>query len=93
MSNVLLRQLLNEYFNEGELREICFDLHVDYEDLGGRDCRPWRAYREYNGSGGTTVPIVGELIEMRPGLSSLLSYLHSRLLVSLRERGRDCRPC
>jgi len=30
-----LRQLLTDCFNEGELRDLCFDLRVDYENLSG----------------------------------------------------------
>jgi hypothetical protein len=30
-----LRQVLNERFNESELRDLCFDLGVDYESLSG----------------------------------------------------------
>ena len=30
-----LRQLLTDYFNETELRNLCFDLDVEYEDLSG----------------------------------------------------------
>jgi tetratricopeptide (TPR) repeat protein len=30
-----LRQILNEHFNEGELRTLCFDLGVDYDNLPG----------------------------------------------------------
>jgi len=30
-----LRQVLTERFNESELRNLCFDLHVDYESLTG----------------------------------------------------------
>ena len=27
-----LRQLLIEHFNDGELRDLCFDLHIDYDE-------------------------------------------------------------
>lgn len=30
-----LRQLLTEYFNIGELKDLCFDLSIDYEILPG----------------------------------------------------------
>jgi hypothetical protein len=30
-----LRRVLSEYFNESELRNLCFDLRIDYEMLGG----------------------------------------------------------
>ncbi len=32
---VQLRQILNEKFNEEELKTLCFDLNIVYEDLGG----------------------------------------------------------
>jgi len=31
-----LRQVLAQYYNEGELPTLCFDLAIDYESLGGR---------------------------------------------------------
>jgi hypothetical protein len=31
-----LRQLLSTHFNEGELRTLCFDLNIEYDDLPGR---------------------------------------------------------
>ena len=33
---VHLRQILTQYYNDGELRTMCFDLGIDYESLGGR---------------------------------------------------------
>lgn len=30
-----LQQILNAYFNDSELRDLCFRLHIEYEDLGG----------------------------------------------------------
>jgi len=30
-----LRDNLNNYYSEGELRSLCFDLEIDYENLGG----------------------------------------------------------
>ena len=30
-----LRQILVEYFDEGELKTLCFDLGIDYESLPG----------------------------------------------------------
>jgi hypothetical protein len=30
-----LRDILAQFFNEGELRDLCFDLGVDYDDLPG----------------------------------------------------------
>ncbi len=35
MDKALLRQMIVEYFSEAELRELCFDLEVPYEDLPG----------------------------------------------------------
>ena len=32
---VQLREFLTEYFNEEELRTVCFDLGIDYDNLGG----------------------------------------------------------
>jgi hypothetical protein len=34
-SMLLLRNNLNNYFSESELRSLCFDLAVDYENLAG----------------------------------------------------------
>jgi hypothetical protein len=31
-----LRKILIRHFNEGELRTLCFDLRIDYDDLPGR---------------------------------------------------------
>ena len=31
-----LRQLLTKRFSDGELRTLCFDLGVEYEDLPGQ---------------------------------------------------------
>jgi len=31
-----LRKVLIEYYNAGELRTLCFELSIDYENLGGR---------------------------------------------------------
>ena len=31
-----LYQLLDQFFNEEELRTLCFDLDIDYDNLGGR---------------------------------------------------------
>ncbi len=30
-----LRDLITRYFNDSELRDLCFDLGIDYENLGG----------------------------------------------------------
>jgi effector-associated domain 7 (EAD7)-containing protein len=32
----VLRQILAKYFNESELRDLCFDLNIDYESLPGQ---------------------------------------------------------
>lgn len=32
---IRLRQLLLEHFDDGELRDLCFDLHIVYDDLPG----------------------------------------------------------
>lgn len=36
MDRGLLRQLLRTAFSEAELRDLCFDIHLDYEELPGR---------------------------------------------------------
>jgi len=33
---ISLRDALNRYYDEAELRTLCFDLAIDYESLGGR---------------------------------------------------------
>lgn len=35
VDRVRLRQVLTDYFNEDELRDLCFDLGIDYESLPG----------------------------------------------------------
>ncbi len=35
MDRARLRQILTQYFDAGELRTLCFDLGVDYDDLPG----------------------------------------------------------
>jgi hypothetical protein len=35
VDRVKLRQILIDYFNEDELRDLCFDLSIDYENLPG----------------------------------------------------------
>jgi hypothetical protein len=35
MTTVQLRNQIAEYFNKGELRNLCFDLDIDYENLPG----------------------------------------------------------
>ena len=49
-----LRRLLVESFSEGELRDLCFDLRVDFDSLGGRgkgdNARELVAYHERRGS-------------------------------------------
>ena len=35
MDRQTLFNLLNDYFDDDELRDVCFELQVDYEDLGG----------------------------------------------------------
>jgi hypothetical protein len=35
MTATQLLQVLVRYYNEGELRTLCFDLGIDYENLGG----------------------------------------------------------
>jgi hypothetical protein len=48
-----LRQILATHFDEGELRTLCFDLHIDYDDLPGagkvNKARELVAYLERHG--------------------------------------------
>ncbi len=37
VDKVKLKELMKVAFNEGELRELCFDLNVDYETISGRN--------------------------------------------------------
>jgi hypothetical protein len=34
---VKLRRILSDYFSEGDLRDLCFDMAIDYEDLPGQN--------------------------------------------------------
>ena len=49
-----LRQVLDEVFNESELRTLCFDLGIEYEHLSGEErsakTRELVAYCERTGS-------------------------------------------
>jgi hypothetical protein len=42
MNVVELRDLVNKYFSDSELRDLCFELSIDYESLGG-DNKPAKA--------------------------------------------------
>ncbi len=33
----LLRRNIKQFFNEAEIRDLCFELHVNYEDISGRN--------------------------------------------------------
>jgi hypothetical protein len=35
MNLVELRDIINKYFSDSELRDLCFELNIDYESLGG----------------------------------------------------------
>jgi hypothetical protein len=61
-----LRQNLDQYFNESELRDLAFDMNVDYESLGGKGksdkARELVAYCERRG----TIPdLVDKCCEFR----------------------------
>jgi hypothetical protein len=42
MNLVELRDFINTYFSDSELRDLCFELSIDYESLGG-DNKPAKA--------------------------------------------------
>ena len=67
---VSLRQILTERFNDDELRSLCFDLGVDYDNLGGEGkagkARELVAYLERRGD----IPKLVEAVrQARPGIS------------------------
>ncbi|KAA3665258.1 MAG: hypothetical protein DWQ04_01515, partial [Chloroflexi bacterium] len=39
MNKINLRQLLEKHFNKSELRDICFELDIDFENLPGQTKR------------------------------------------------------
>jgi formylglycine-generating enzyme required for sulfatase activity len=63
-----LRDALDTRFDEGELRDLCFDLRVDYGDLPGRDkgdkARELVAHLERRGR---LTALVNRVRELRPG--------------------------
>ena len=65
-----LRQILVEQFNEGELRDICFDLGIDHEillgDGKGNIARELISYCERRG---ITSQLVKKIIQLRPNVS------------------------
>ena len=67
---VTLRQKLEEYFDDGELRTLCFDLGIDYDGLPGEGkankARELVAYLERR----RRIPeLVAKIKEMRPDVS------------------------
>src|SRR5579859_280644 len=65
-----LRQILTEYFNEDELRELCFDINIDYENLSAGSkagkARELVAFAERHGK---TQELVEQVRTLRPGAS------------------------
>ncbi len=65
-----LRELIDQHFNEGELRSLCFDLHIDSDNLPGEaksdKCRELIAYCERHGC---TAELVEELERQRSNVS------------------------
>lgn len=66
-SPAALRQILREYFNDGELRDLCSDLRIDYESLPGqgKDDRA-RELVDYARRHGRTGELVAECRRLRP---------------------------
>jgi hypothetical protein len=54
VDRVKFRQFLTDYFNDDELRELCFDMGIDYENLAGvgkaSKARELITYAERHGS-------------------------------------------
>ena len=69
-----LRQILTTYFNENELRDLCFDLDVDYDGLPGEEkggkARELIAYLERRGR-------VSDLMETVKSLRPNVSWEHT----------------
>lgn len=65
-----LRQVLNEYFQEDDLRDICFDLHIDYESLppGGKSAKA-RELVTYCQNLRILDKLLATIAEYRPNLS------------------------
>jgi len=70
-SRAKLRQVLGENFNDTELRNLCFDLKIDYENLSGENkadiAREIAAYAERHGR-------ICELFDMVKELRSHISW-------------------
>ncbi len=62
-----LRQNLNNHFNEQELRNLCFDLNIEYDDLGGNTkAGKVRELLAYVGRHGFTAALHKYLKKVRP---------------------------
>jgi hypothetical protein len=65
-----LRQMLAEYFSEGDLRTLCFDLGMDYDDLPGQGkANKARELVAYLDRRGRIPELVGMCQELRPNVA------------------------
>jgi hypothetical protein len=73
----VLRRVLDRYFNISELQELCFDLGIDYEHLGGASksdkARELVAYAERHGR---TTDLIARVRTVRPQIDD---HDHGRL--------------
>jgi hypothetical protein len=70
ISPTMLRQILAEYFNESELRDLCFEMEIGYEDLAGPGLRDKaRELVIYCERRGRTDELVRRCHELRPKAS------------------------
>src|SRR5262245_15533549 len=64
-----LRQILTIYFDESELRTLCFDLEIDYESLAGQGKRDKaRELVAYAARRGRTAELVRLCRDLRPNV-------------------------
>ena len=65
-----LRELIEQYFNDDELKNLCFDLHIDYDNLPGETksakCRELISHCQRRGS---TSDLTTELKRQRKNVS------------------------
>ena len=65
-----LRQMIVDHFNKGELRSLCFDLGIDYEDLAGSGkVDKARELIEYCERHGRAAELISACRRLRPHLT------------------------
>ena len=67
---IKLRRILDELFNIAELRGLCFDMHIDFEELAG-ETKPDRviALIEFCERRGRTLELETKVYTLRPNVS------------------------